>query len=332
MAAMTKVVSFKVSNEAANLQALLTAAAKKAGIPVWELLSRMLEQWEQAAGSGQPAGDEWKATVEGRLRALEAELEAIKVQRSNSLLVNQTMQRMQRMQSDINHSAVNVQEEEPKSGLLVNQVNEVIENIVIEPEVNQDDAALSPDQVLAEEEAEESRESEELLVNQDENEKAAQVVSLQVNYFEQFEAAFDALMKDRHAVIADLRRALDWPSEQFESVLRQLRDEGKYQLQAGDTAHLTKKQVAGGFTDENGFKFLTIMRRPAELTEAEPEKTKKRQRRPRKPKSSTSEAETPRVDGREDGDGHEDGEAAAQEPEKPKRGRGRPRKDKNAVK
>jgi hypothetical protein len=79
---------------------------------------------------------------------------------------------------------------------------------------------------------------------------------------EQFKEAFNALEKDRHAVIADLRQKLGWSSEHFEAVLRQLRDEGAYQLQAGDTSALTAEQASGGFQDENGFKFLTVMRQP----------------------------------------------------------------------
>jgi hypothetical protein len=70
MAAMTKVVSFKVSDEAANLQGLLTAAAKKAGIPVWELLSRMLAQWEQREPPQGESWQKWQEKMDAEVRAL----------------------------------------------------------------------------------------------------------------------------------------------------------------------------------------------------------------------------------------------------------------------
>jgi hypothetical protein len=74
--AMTKVVSIKVPDDKAILQSQLTAAAKKAQIPVWELLSKMLEIWNQEErGSSKCRG------VEALRQAVEDELELSRIER-----------------------------------------------------------------------------------------------------------------------------------------------------------------------------------------------------------------------------------------------------------
>ena len=75
MAAMTRVVSFKIPEEAKDLQSRLSIASKKAGVAVWELMYKMLDLWDQQ--SGELAGDgwqEWRGTVETELRSLRADI------------------------------------------------------------------------------------------------------------------------------------------------------------------------------------------------------------------------------------------------------------------
>jgi hypothetical protein len=90
---MTKVVSIKVPDDMAILQSRLTATAKAAQIPVWELMSRMLDDWEKKASNSEaPAGSgwaEWRTAIESEVQSLKAELAATKAQERNNLLVNQ---------------------------------------------------------------------------------------------------------------------------------------------------------------------------------------------------------------------------------------------------
>jgi hypothetical protein len=59
--------------------------------------------------------------------------------------------------------------------------------------------------------------------------------------------------------IADLRKAFpDWTPEKFNKVIERTKENQTLQYQAGDTEYLTPEQIAGGFIDNNGFKFLTV--------------------------------------------------------------------------
>ena len=59
--------------------------------------------------------------------------------------------------------------------------------------------------------------------------------------------------------ICDLRRHLDWTAQEFNTMLTNLRDSGKIQLQTGDTDFFTEEDIRESFVDENGFRKLTIM-------------------------------------------------------------------------
>jgi hypothetical protein len=126
-----------------------------------------------------------------------------------------------------------------RNSLLVNQRNDddIIPSIVLVPEESEAESQVS------------------LPVNQDDDIKA-------------FEAAYVSLERDHHAVIWQLRERLDWPRGRFDAVLRQLRDEGRYQpMQGAETKGMTETQLAGAFVDENNFRNLTIMRVSSAATE-----------------------------------------------------------------
>jgi hypothetical protein len=55
-----------------------------------------------------------------------------------------------------------------------------------------------------------------------------------------------------------MRRRLNWPAQEFDAMLRDLRDAGQLQLQGGDTDFFTKQDVQDCFVDENGFTMLTM--------------------------------------------------------------------------
>ena len=69
----------------------------------------------------------------------------------------------------------------------------------------------------------------------------------------------------RFAKIADVRRdlrELGWSDGQVDNMLGNLRDRGLLQLQDGDTDYFTKQDIKDSFVDENGFRFLNMMRLP----------------------------------------------------------------------
>jgi uncharacterized damage-inducible protein DinB len=164
-----------------------------------------------------------------------------------------------------------------------------------------------------------------------------------VSDVEAFEAVYAELEQYGHALIWQLREALDWTTERFDAVLRQLRDEERYQpMQGAETGKMAKKQLQSAFVDENGFKCHTVMRAPARAAEPmgatepepEPEAPVGLRRRGRSPKATTPEAVmepmdkpepepalvAPRRRGRPP-------KATVPEPgTKPKRGPGRPKK------
>jgi hypothetical protein len=99
-------------------------------------------------------------------------------------------------------------------------------------------------------------------------EEATQTVTITkeeptISETEQFEAAYAKLERDGHALIWQLREALDWPIERVDAVIRQLRDAGQYQpMQGAEIAKMKKKQLQSAFRDENGFRHHAIMRVP----------------------------------------------------------------------
>jgi hypothetical protein len=179
----------------------------------------MLDVWEQQSSENkEPAGEsweEWKANIEAEVRALRAELDAVKSQENNGLLVNHKIE------------IVELKEPEPVLPLKVYEPSEFDIQIKEEPE------------------------RVGLLINQ----------SIESD-IQAFEVAYNKLEHDQHTAIWKLRDALAWSDERFDTVLCRLRDESRYQLQAGDTEHMTKKQIKAGFTDENDFRFLTVMKLP----------------------------------------------------------------------
>jgi hypothetical protein len=77
---------------------------------------------------------------------------------------------------------------------------------------------------------------------------------------EQFESAYRALEGGKFFVrVCDLRRRLKWTDRAFDGMAAALRDAGKIQLQAGDTAYFSERDIADSFVDENGFRMLTLM-------------------------------------------------------------------------
>jgi hypothetical protein len=72
---MTKVISFKVPDDI-DLQSRLGDTAKKAGIQAWELISQMLDLWDQKQ-SDEPKGQswlEWRNTVDNELQAIHTKI------------------------------------------------------------------------------------------------------------------------------------------------------------------------------------------------------------------------------------------------------------------
>ena len=76
---------------------------------------------------------------------------------------------------------------------------------------------------------------------------------------EAFHSTFKELDRGRIFVrICDLRRRLGWKREDFDSLLRRLRDEELIQLHSGDATMMTPQEVEDGFVDENGFRMGTV--------------------------------------------------------------------------
>ena len=77
---------------------------------------------------------------------------------------------------------------------------------------------------------------------------------------QRFQEAYFELERGRFYVrICDLRRHLDWAAREFDTILTELRDCGKIQLQGGDTDYFTEEDIRESFIDENGFRKLTMM-------------------------------------------------------------------------
>jgi hypothetical protein len=77
---------------------------------------------------------------------------------------------------------------------------------------------------------------------------------------EKLKAAYFALERGKFYVrICDLRRHLGWTAREFNSVLTELRDGGKVQLQGGDADFYSDDDIRESFVDENGFRKLTMM-------------------------------------------------------------------------
>jgi hypothetical protein len=95
-----------------------------------------------------------------------------------------------------------------------------------------------------------------------------------------FKAAFDSLSENgnRHFVRIDrLRDALpNMSREEFDSLLRQLRDDGTIGLTVGNVSLMTPEEVSKTFTDENGYRFGNVTWEGGELApvaESQPEKS-----------------------------------------------------------
>jgi hypothetical protein len=77
---------------------------------------------------------------------------------------------------------------------------------------------------------------------------------------ERFESAYREIEGGKFFVrVCDLRRRLGWTRREFDAIAAALRDAGKIQLQAGDTAYFDERDIADSFVDENGFRMLTLM-------------------------------------------------------------------------
>ena len=74
-----------------------------------------------------------------------------------------------------------------------------------------------------------------------------------------FKKAFDELDNGKIFVrICDLRQKLDWAREEFDAILRRLRDDEQIQLHSGDATTMTEDESKDCFVDENGFRMGTV--------------------------------------------------------------------------
>jgi hypothetical protein len=188
--------------------------------------------------------------------------------------------------------------------------------------VNQESQAdmTPPSGDVSEEAEEESQES--LLVNQ--------VNQVNQNDIKAFDETFDNLVRGRYDVLIwKLRKKLNWTRERFDAIVKHLRDEGRYQLQAAEKDKMTKAQIAAGFWDENGNEYQAILRLPAAASapmgEPEPEPEALAVLAPEseapKPQNQKGRGKTAEAVGAT--------EATIEETKKQRRGPGRPRKPRN---
>ena len=74
-----------------------------------------------------------------------------------------------------------------------------------------------------------------------------------------FREAFDELHKSREFVrICDLRRKLGWPREEFDAMLRELRDSMTIHMAQADESMLTEADIQDCFVDENNYRMGTV--------------------------------------------------------------------------
>jgi len=88
---------------------------------------------------------------------------------------------------------------------------------------------------------------------------------------ESFRDMFDEAAKFRgglYARISDMRKLLGWTKDQFDGMVKNLRDKGHLQLQTGDTNYYTDDDMKNSFIDENGVQSLTLKFRPRRYNEA----------------------------------------------------------------
>jgi hypothetical protein len=79
---------------------------------------------------------------------------------------------------------------------------------------------------------------------------------------ETLDTHYEKLERGRYYVkIHELRSESGLSRERFDESIKKLRDSGHWQLQDGDTDYFTREQIDNSFIDENGFRFLTVMRR-----------------------------------------------------------------------
>ena len=76
----------------------------------------------------------------------------------------------------------------------------------------------------------------------------------------EFKKAFDELNKGNRIFvnIYEIRRSLNWSREEFDEMLRVLRDADIIQMHVGDSSIVTLDERTDGFTDENGFYMGTV--------------------------------------------------------------------------
>ena len=87
-----------------------------------------------------------------------------------------------------------------------------------------------------------------------ERQQAVKTVKPQECTREKFRAAYEELHKFWEFVrICDLRRALGWPREVFDEMVRTLRDDRTIQLFRADESIMTRDEVQDCFVDENRF-------------------------------------------------------------------------------
>ena len=76
---------------------------------------------------------------------------------------------------------------------------------------------------------------------------------------EKFIEAFKSLDNGRIFVkICDIRKKLNWPREDFDNMLKDLRDKKIIQLHIGDVSLMTPDEVQDCFIDENNFRMGTV--------------------------------------------------------------------------
>jgi hypothetical protein len=220
----SQVFSVRVPHES-GLQDRFRLAARKAGILPWELLTKMLDAYEQENPETKPENLKWVTeNFALQIDMLKAEIETLR-----------------------KHIAPNVYSVD----IVDNKSTEQTKRVFTSEKQNIDNVN-----------------------NVDiSNTNNFDVFALNAIYGELSKSQPDVLIPDLKAKL----REQGWENHQIDEVFKRVRDEGLYQFQAAETNKLSKGQINDAFVDENGFKFLAILKLPPKIQEEKtPKPPKKR--------------------------------------------------------
>ena len=239
MTAKSQVLSLRVP-EGSGLQARFTMAAKKACILPWELLSRMLDEWE--SGQKELSSD----SLLSEIKSLRADLD-------------ETKNRLAQLENNVDNADNSIGWDDINAAVAsaVNNVDKHGNIIIRDVQPNADTTRKKR--------------------GRPKKEKPVENDSITESDVSNFDAAYAELSKDRYDVlIPDLRQKLridNYSDKKIDALFRHVQDKGQYQLQAAELENLTQKQLKDGFVDENGFKFWGIFKIPAKRKAGRPRKT-----------------------------------------------------------